>query len=1813
MATPAEIKAARDKYLQKLMPAAPVAPAAPAVAAPAPDLAPKKAESVQLGTDLYFQGKSGKTKEQAIAEIQNDVNSAPDFATYAKLSRALQDVDRNFKPGELVAWAGATPVKADEMGILGVSRVIPAPSAFPINAPSQKLTGEQAVSTALRPQIVVGPVSKEFEKPSSVDRAKKLLSDEKFAETLKGKTPEESATLREQLLASRAAIARIIDNLGIDSSDEDVLNQFKIEMEDLPDRLSGKSTRVSAPTVKIEPGKAPNIAAAIYSRQTAGAEVPNLTSAQAAYLDSYYNTAAPRLSAQAEQNLRQKFASTKVPVEAEFVEGPAGSSKPVKTGAMRDRTAEEVDRLVKANLPAEIAKLQSPWWTTSERDDIIRNPEKYATGGGLFETTYPAGATKEGFGAFALRIAMAPINITTTTLTSGTARGGEALGKMVYGDTGEPSTLAAARQRRGGLAASLPDDFVGDLADSVAYNRGAAQQVQDIYKELGLNQNLGFGLGFALDMLAPPVGGIASSSVEAGKSFLAARAAKAAGLVAAEEPLAAAGKAFGNAIRNAWTWKPIDTFPGSIKVLGAEETGKALALREELRVAADVKGAALDASDIERVVTDFSSKNGGGGKLAAQFTEAAARSPESVTKLADEVTKNVASIAQKGEYFSGGSKVVNKFDSVMSAIESGNIALPSSQITTILKNAAGRSDEILSMLETAKTKVPSKLLSEAFTVDPQAVSRAVGSTISFDAFNEVQKAKGFAEFPDLVLVTNRHLSSPKMAAEAAVLAKDTATGKNIASILEGVKTVQTVPATDEMIKINPQRAVQVVPVTDVQRASLEQSISSFQKTGLMTDADAAYARSMLDKGVVPIQGLRYVAEANLDLVIAGKGVGVDANGIRAAARDTTTVDSTAGSWFDIAKQRLDIAKQRLDIAKQQIAQMNAFTPKEMRSSLDGTKLMAEALFKDGKQTLQLLDVPPTTRRAVEDFYNAAGQVDKKLNDLYRTLSGPNAEMRAAYGLPTTGNLTNSQVLTAMARGASVKDTTAFVQSVTDLVLSGYKDSASSINATWMNRSFFSTNTTTYLSYSGEKLVEQLQKNTVEALRSGLTDVNSVIMTMKSELDRILAVESNTTPMYKLIEHTNIDDIPALVGGSLYTREVSIMKDATAFKLMDDPAVNDINNLLPEAIRGVPSSRIKLAIDIEAQRLGITYFPNVLMDGQKLLIKSAITARENGYEGTQGLIRALAENIGVDSTDASVIAGSIISNDSDLSKLLAPHTSAYYNAADQAIRRAGLNSDSIADTVAHILSLNKNNTLPRDLVTGRIVNDSINKFFERETFDSVLKAITKNIPANKQSSQRVLLALDSLVQFVGNVRYNAFLYLRPNYHFGNIVTAPWIVHATLGIENAPSGVDAMYAVRTMRSGPVGAAVGALDSQIAFTDSIGRTFTYGDLRDLGAKSGMFKTEQQVLFSPGALEKIISDAKSMSAPSGVLDALSKEGYFPSDWANSTDNFWRQMSLNQALRMGKPVSVAQEIGRKSLFDFGTLTDAERQFASRFLIFYTFSRVAAENLVKNLSSTAGAARFVRQAAMLRDTSKLVYDMSGGEEYDVRRFYMSDTDLAKATWKTPDVELSQFQSFTPKIPSLDSFMTIAGILYSRGPMESVAGTETGLGQYFDPLIKEGIKSSLEEPAQVTRADKMRLMSPQHVALFVNTESLPVGTSIFGDLTPLHPTKETSTTYNNYEWQMTPEGFEMYSTMRKWASVAGLSSTYDYYGTILAGGVQTPGKSKVLKMIGLGGREVISPAEQEQAVLRMQAEDIAKAAKAREDEQQRLIQTELKQK
>lgn len=1865
------------------------APRAPTVPAPrrTPPVAPLPAGSTRGGPTAlppkqFGQVRedrqtavAGRQEEKEIARQRAELASTTDFETYMRLSEDLAALEARTTPADIVPFATATPQFQGEAGLFGFSTLDVDAAKGPINVPGDA----PGFFEFARPRTVVGPLVTEELSGTGALRGRaslgvQLIPDSLIAESVKDSSPEEAAEIRDILEARRTLIRNIAES-NPNMKPEAVSSAAAAEFEDiLTIEREGKG-RLGVTTQ--EPGKAAGgVANLIFSRKTTPGTVPNVSPAQIAFYEDYYRRTYPKRARTAEGTLRATLTNEDIAEPAADITEAEVASSAGPRMVTRKRTPYEIEEALRARLPAEMLKLKTPVYLTSERGDVLANPEKYSKTG-LYggSTTYATGATREGVGAFTLRTGMAPFNVVATALTSGASRFAE---RAVPGDyKPELSNVGAARAKRAEAfprLKELPEGFIGDLGEVAIQGRGASQFTGDLYKELGLNEAVGAALGLGIDLLVPPFGGLVSAPTAGVRGFNAAKAVRAAGLLSDVSPAAAGARAAGGAFRDAWTFRPLgqaaggalnrevvgtfspaagvsvrlggqtpvtDLLPGSMRLVAAEETGKVLGFRAALREAEEAAGRRLTLSESLNVANAHEAAVGV-GKWSKDFDAAARAGRSEAERFVAQLTDDVANIPTKGHYLSGASAVVKDSDRFTDAVRGArgapgdiNVRSPftetlegmtEAQLRTILANAAGRNDDVLRALQANPDAPIGQLFREAMGQSHEAAVATRSAAASVAAYDALARASGgFRNLKDMVLISNRFIGTTEGAARALAAAGETALGKQLKAltdeILDGtVKVTYALPKGPGVASrgVRTDVPIQVVAVSPQNVGRTAKDLNYLYNAGHIGADEFTLGSAMLTRTdgppVIPLSTLRAMAEGNVNAVIATKGLGLNVEAVKFAPR--------GGVGMDIP------LPERMQVAQEVSARKNLFTPTQMRSAFDGLGSVAAAFRQENKALRDLLDVSPLMQRRLDDFAAKVGVIDKDIVALRKELMDPDSQVRAAYGLPTGAKLTDDEVMSAIAKGVNDEQTGKFIDEAINTMLYKVEARASSLGAVWRTVSVYSTNQDKYLTAAGIVARNKLVATAKTELASG-DNVLEVTRRLRQELETMMNDKDLASALWRVEKGVvALDkDLAKVIGASMYTREVDNLKTAvinsslletpTQNLFWNYPAISDALTAVDKALGDVLEYYRNLAV--------ISPPPNI----PNAFVAAAMRARLTGpASGSwEEIIRQYAQ----------AKYGQTLSGNDMLEVLALLPSSAYAGlgnispilngAADMTSARAGLNSINIEDYISAYAQAGERARAVQStsrFVAGGSVQDALEEFVGNRVQNEVFQAVAKElVQSAKPLHQRLLNGLANMLQLIGNIRYNLFLYMRPAYHSVNVLTAPAILHATLGLEGMPGFTSMSKAAGVFESGADasvtvgGRTAGVRDyaaTEIAFRDKTGRVFTYGDLRELGLRSGIMKTEQQVLFSEGALREVQAEAARMEGQTGrtiptkVKAALNDLTALPADFANSTDNLWRMGSFIEALAQGKPLSVAQEIAKKSLFDYGSLLPKERAFASRFLIFYTFGRVSAVQMAGALGSTAGATRFLRQAAVSRDVSAMMYEMAGGEDYDLRRLYMSDRQLAKITMDQQKVGSSEVLQLSPSLPMQDSFMQLMGVLYARNPFQVVVGTETGLAQYLDPGIKFLLELTDErKKLDAKRADKLRIMDARHVAVLFDNGAVEAAAHGFGPLTALTPSRDATMTYLDKEWQMTPDGYARYKAMANAASVLGLRSTAEYYiqysPAFSEQELQRPGKDKLGGSLGMPYAPTVTPQQQEAAVLRAQAEAVKEREKQRAMEAQ----------
>jgi len=256
------------------------------------------------------------------------------------------------------------------------------------------------------------------------------------------------------------------------------------------------------------------------------------------------------------------------------------------------------------------------------------------------------------------------------------------------------------------------------------------------------------------------------------------------------------------------------------------------------------------------------------------------------------------------------------------------------------------------------------------------------------------------------------------------------------------------------------------------------------------------------------------------------------------------------------------------------------------------------------------------------------------------------------------------------------------------------------------------------------------------------------------------------------------------------------------------------------------------------------------------------------------------------------------------------------------------------------------------------------------------------PRAAKAALKASKAIRTLFELYNNFFYTMVLSVNPRFHGVNNLTAPfitayttgrWPVISTSAAKNYTEAINIAYLAK-----PNSTAVDR--ARVVVTDRLGNAYTRQDLYDATLKAGLFKSEVAAEIPRQMLEDIKTDIYGRSLLGKITSPI--QNVIGTELATFTDNVHRLTSVIDAIESGKTFDEAVDIGRRSLYDYGNLTDAERVIARRVFVFYNFFRQSVAQFMRNLVTNPGPT-----IAMLRGTKDATEWAIGDQKAGELSFY----------------------------------------------------------------------------------------------------------------------------------------------------------------------------------------------------------------------------------
>jgi len=334
----------------------------------------------------------------------------------------------------------------------------------------------------------------------------------------------------------------------------------------------------------------------------------------------------------------------------------------------------------------------------------------------------------------------------------------------------------------------------------------------------------------------------------------------------------------------------------------------------------------------------------------------------------------------------------------------------------------------------------------------------------------------------------------------------------------------------------------------------------------------------------------------------------------------------------------------------------------------------------------------------------------------------------------------------------------------------------------------------------------------------------------------------------------------------------------------------------------------------------------------------------------------------------------------------------------------------------------------------------------EGFKALKKELTNELVRNYENKEKLgklFNGIRDLYWWLNDTRYTLLLTLRVKFHTVNLLTAGDIVLQTTGkLPNYADVAEGLLLSITSQRNPnkviLGEAPGRLGMAKTFAgtgyekDKLYRQYTAREVYDLLFEQGGKSTESLIPgLSTGRTLDIIRGDRGISTAFAKLKATPQ----------AEDMAYRYAVFADAIRSGRSEAEAVELARRSMYDAGDLTAAEKA-VQRNLLFYTWMRNNFVNFIKNTLSFEGRNRIVKSINTGRTVEGLAPIAEEDKEW-APAYLKSKLLLDKLTFGKKDVFIT-----TPSLPTRDAVGLFTQFL--TGEISSTAL------QMLNPAIKTGL-------------------------------------------------------------------------------------------------------------------------------------------------------------
>lgn len=1622
--TPEQVDAIRKKYRLNSEPIAPTPVAVPEEEPVTQRQQSRGTEEKQKAATASGQVSTAEAQRRRASIVEQRRAEAEAGSQPQTFSQALAQInaDQNLKESSPPIYAGGYDL-GTTTPLLGA---VPAARPMNIAVPSTSAPG---LLEAMRPQTQVDPARAQRD----ADRVGQVFDDSAFMESIKDSPTDQKKSQLDAYSAFKRAFAKMRADNPVETgvTDQEIVADLRRQITDAAEGRA--KTLTQKPQAQLPGG----IGAALQS-QVKEAKIPMLEPGALAFFDELNRRNAERGEDEAVKSAVDNLKKTGVPVMSPVPGNKEGLERQTGTRSPGQPDIDALEKSVRASYRQENP---TKFWETLDRDTVLNNIEKNATGGTLFEKKYQTGATVESSLSHALRSVFAIPNYIAGTAV-----------EMVTPE----STAARERAARPPL---YRDASAGVY--NVAEGRGFMGEIQDLYKyspseTLRNNQWIGTTFGFAADML-----GLESAAVGAAASGVRAlRAEQAAGLAGARfaERAGQAAEAVGKTT--------VSTF---MKDIGLPSIAEKITPGDiRLKLSGGV-------ADNYIAVAKYEDARAAGASHTDALNAAGAVAPNSTA---------VQKMRQDGPSFSPSKFVSDSkaeydefksvYDAVQDAKAGGTARLTELRpyLKAAVKNPTVEAQIIRRASASAKELAPTMKIKDVVDEIKQAgsIDDIVSAAAVDKGFKAIDRKVGVLEpGKEVVAITPRTFGT---ASGAEAVIKE-AKASDIGMLLTDIRK-------EKPAQISFRSGGQTVTdvgyeLTGGQLSKLRDTLVHEANTGTIPNAAVKKAVNEMLAGVISNESLREISYSVAD------GIATRMQSEKAAKTfaSTALVPTTSkvinyGSGANSIKLKIE-----------QIS-------KSITDRIGGTS----------KEIINRLQLSPEQTQLISEAKSKFTEIDKTLKSEFNALDTADAQTLREYGLPESG-ATPSQKMAAITLGR--KPDRLSIKSTLNNWLRSTLFGTENVSASrFLGDYIFGVKGFGYESFDaifnvkGRANIDAIVSKYADLIQSP-DDALRLLPQMTDEVVKLTTVMKTDASgaVSKIPEYLNaaysgkreseifkLSTRPeeAMIGTYARNKGDLIFQDTIDRLLSFDAlATSDIGQIITSSVKGLDYNGILQA--------GVAH---QLSNGAPLQSIDDLLKIPKVRKIDQEFFKITGLSL------EDIAQGSSMSQILEDINGTAAVVASKFKLSPASVRVIDY-GDEIKQIARGDIKLSELGGADNPFSLRQAVRQELGSGAKYDQLQVELGKLAEAEAKGSASAAKVSSVVNTLFDTFNSFFYNAILSYNPRFHGRNFFFAPSIIHMTTGIGINPKDMlsaarimDPLYAIELVTE----KTPQELAKDVVVTDKLGNPYTAGELYKLAVESGILKSAASTAVDARFLDEA---AKLGLGKTQYKGAIKRALTYPAHIASAEDNLWRMATIVHAIEGGETLESALRLGRRSLFDFGAATAFERQYISRKILFYNYFRNSVIQAVRTLLENPS--RILKQYRLVTDVSKIAV---GDEQWDNLRFYapMDAGVAAVATKYAPTVGREGQLTVLPNMPYADAAIIVTGLMYQ--PINFILGQPdlvTGKHEFGSSYVYQKLGPSQQTAVKIAASkaitDDVRTRKNQlslvHVAFADMLESGSQGT------------------------------------------------------------------------------------------------------------------------